>query len=212
MKHFIFLLLVVILFSCNIKDNNRGLKNDAKEFKVELTPWLEFYKKYNINLDNFVFSKEDSLPNLDFKVDTFDIKNDIYKPFYKYSTDSSKILDFVSYNLILELDDRDRLIYFGGGVDCEVSIKNLEDNIHQRILFLGPQYIVEDGYWLSDNELLIVGQYLNADNENIKPMIWFVSINNNIIKTFEYNQGIKNMKSDYIEIEKFKKSNIRMYK
>lgn len=200
------LITITVIFLITACSNKNSAEIDIAEFHSELTPWLDFYKKYDIKLDEFKYYKEDSLQYLAYNVDTFDLQKDIYSPFYKYSSDSSKVLDLVSYNLVLELDDRNRLISFRGAIDCEVYIKCLQDKICQKILFLGPSYMVEDGFWINDNKILLIGQNMESVNNNVIPMIWFIDINKGVNQSFKYDKAIKNMKCDFIENEKFKEA------
>ena len=113
------------------------------DYATVLSEWLNYYKKYSFILTDFEFINEEKLPDLSAKVDTFDFENDVYWPFYKYSPDRSIILDFTSYNLVLE---KNELIPSGSDVDSEVSIKDLKNKTWKRILFVGSLYIIEDGF------------------------------------------------------------------
>lgn len=168
-------------------------------YSTELKDWLHYYEKYSLKAGDFDFIKQNNLPDINATVDSFDISNDIYKPFYKYSADSSIILDLISYNLPLEKNENNELVSYGGDIDSEVSVKDLKNNIWKRILFVGSFYIIEDGFWINKNQLLIVGQFNDTDQEKYKPSIWFVDLKANTIQIFEYQNYIDNMKPDYLE-------------
>jgi hypothetical protein len=223
MRKFIYILtiLILILISCSNKNEQKGqvietnsateivkkttIKIDTAKIDVyfkELKGWLNYYNQYSINLKNFELIKQEKLPNITAKVDDFNLSNDIYKPFYKYSNDSNKILDLISYNLVLEKNEQKELVSFGGDVDSEVSIKDLENKLWRRLLFVGTFHIIEDGFWINNNQLLIVGEFNDTDQK--KPSIWFVDLKANIIQTFEYENYIDNMNCNYLENVKYK--------
>ena len=218
MRHIIHILTFFVFISCSNNSRRKGndietnSKNEIVEKIVvkidtakidrnfnELKGWLNFYEPYFIRLENFKFVEQKDLPNITATVDTFNLSNDIYKPYYKYSTDSNKILDLISYNLRIEKNDQNELVSFGGEVDSEVSIKDLENKLWRRLLFVGSFYIIEDGFWINNNQLLIVGEYKDTDNNKFKPLIWFVDLKAKIIQTFEYQHYIDNMNCNYLE-------------
>lgn len=114
-------------------DNFKGFQNlsdttDITEFNKVLSGWISHYNKYSIELTQFKFINEDYLPDISAKLDKIDLSKDIYEPFYKYSPDKSLILDLTSYNILLEKNKKNEIIYSGAGPDNEVSIKDLKNN------------------------------------------------------------------------------------
>jgi hypothetical protein len=221
MRNILYIFIVSILISCsnNNEQKIKGIQSKQElnkkteikvtpalidEYAVELKDWLDYYEKYSISLDRFIFMNEASIPNISANVDTFNFENDIYEPYYKYSSGNDKILDLVSYNLIIEKNEKGELISNGGGVDSEVSIMDLKNKQWRRILFVGPLYVIEDGFWLTNNQFLIVGQYNETDQNKYKPVIWFVDLDKDIIQTFEYEKYINNLKCSYISDTKYK--------
>jgi len=213
----------MILISCSNKNEQKGndIETNSKteiiektvikidtakidKYSIKLKDWIDYYEKHSLKLENFDFKRQDNLPNILAKVDTFDLVNDIYKPYYKYSSDSNRILDLISYNLTLEKNERNELVSYGGDIDSEVSIKDLKNKIWKRILFVGSFYIIEDGFWINDNQLLIVGEFNDTDQKKYKPSIWFVDLKTNIIQTFEYKNYVDNMNCNYLENVRYK--------
>jgi len=183
-----------------IVEKNIQILDTAKidSYSQELKVWLDYYEKYSIKLTDFEFVNEMSLPNISATVDTFDLAKDIYEPFYKYSPDNLIILDLTSYNIILERNDNNEYVSYAGEVDSEVSIKDLKNKKWQRLLFVGSLYVIEDGFWINNNQLLIVGQFDNEYQTKVKSFICFVDIDKNIIQTFE-NINWVDIHCDYIE-------------
>ena len=223
MRYILHIAIIMILVSCSNKNEQKGndietnpkteiiektvIKIDTAnidKYSIEMKAWLAYYEKYSLKLKNFDFIRQNNLPNIFATADTFELNNDIYKPFYKYSPDSSKILDLVSYNLSIEKNEKNELISYGSDVDSEVSIKDLKNKIWKRILFVGPFYIIEDGFWINDNQFLIIGEFNDNDQKKYKPSIWFVDLKANIIQTFEYRNYVDNMNCNYLENVKYK--------
>ena len=221
MKYLFQILILLLLISCSSKSENSDLTQLKDQIVVdgqinivaakignysfELRDWLKYYSKYSIRLTEFEFQREDKLPDISAIVDAFDVTNDIFAPFYKYSPDSSIILDLISYNVTIEKNDKNQLVLVGSEPDSEVAIFDLENKAWHRILFVGTTEVIEDGFWINNNCLVIVGQSYGNDHTKCKPSIWFVDLEKDIIQTFQYNKCIDSLKCDYLEKVKFKK-------
>lgn len=166
------------------------------DFEDILRKWIYYYQK-SINLEDFDLVKIEKLSILWSRVKTFDFGNDIYFPFYKFSPDKTKVLDLIGSNIVLEKNENQELISYGGDIDNQVFIKDIKNLKWNRTLFLGSLYKIEDGFWISDNMVAIVGQYDN-ENEQSKPMIWLIDLHDYTCMTFEYKFYIT-IKTDYQE-------------
>ncbi len=217
MKKLLHILILMIFISCsnNIEQKANNIETrstpeiDEKyiqkidtakigRYSKELKEWLDYYRQYSIRLSDFEFVNEMNLPDISATVDTFDLAKDIYEPFYKYSPDNSIVLDLTSYNLILERNNKNEYFSSPGEVDSEVSIKDLKRKKWQRLLFVGSLYVIEDGFWINNKQLLIVGQFDNEYQTKVKSFICFVDMEKNIIQTFENKHWIS-MRCDYLE-------------
>lgn len=206
-------ILIVLLSSClnpkkkNINiDTNINKKIDTTKlvnYKKNLKTWIDYYKKYRIKLEKFNFVSQDTLPNIVAEIDTINLEKDIYKFLYKISNDKNKVLDLYSYNLSLAKNENNEIISYGVDIDSEVSIKDLKNKIWKRILFVGPNYKIEEGFWINNDKIIIVGVF--EDEKKCKPVIWFVNLNNNTIQSFEYSNYIDNIKCDYLKTIVYKK-------
>lgn len=186
---------------CDIAIENYSLLNESdsiliSDFNDELSIWISYYHE-TINLSDFNLIKTEILPVIWSRVDKFDFDGDVYFPYYKFSPDKSKVLDLISYNLVVEKNDKQELISYGGSVDSEVSIKDIDNLIWKRILFLGSLYKIEDGFWIRDNLVAIVGQFDSKDYKS-KPMIWLIDLKTDKCMTYEYKSYL-DIKSDYQE-------------
>ena len=59
-----------------------------------------------------------------------------YKPYLKYSPDSSMFIDLDSYNLALEKDKNGQQVAIESGPDTEVSLVNIKEKKKTRLVFL----------------------------------------------------------------------------
>ena len=184
----------------DVNSQAKSVKIDGVPFKNILKSWLNYY---HLKPKNFKQINTHDLPNVVTKVDTFDLQNDIYLPFYKFSPDKQKILDITSYNIILEKDKKGNLISLGSDIDSKASVKNLETKTIQRVLFVGSDEIIEDGFWIDNQHLFIVGQLID-DASQFKPIIWFADLQNKTVQVYYYNKFFDKKKVDYLEKIKYK--------
>ncbi|HTE25639.1 hypothetical protein [Flavitalea sp.] len=97
---------------------------------------------------------------------------EIYKPYLKYSPDGSMFIDLDSYNLALEKDENGRQVAIESGPDTEVSLVNVKDKKKTRLVFLGPGSSIEDGSWIDNDNLILLGFQESGDAGNKLPVIW----------------------------------------
>jgi len=192
------LLLLFLLWSVN---------SYAQEVQVEkenlfvnnidsiIQPWLDYYK---LDFGNFMIFESGVIQGFSVTVESFNPENNIYFPFYKYSPDSLTILDLFSYSSVLEKDEDGNLVYSGGEVDSEVSIQKLDTNIWKRILFVGPWSLIEDGFWISNTKLVILGEEIHYE-VGIQPIIWSIDLEKNFVSLFEYKDIITDIQADYLD-------------
>lgn len=126
---------------------------------------------------------EDSMVTAPFRPDKQFYES--YGPFVKYSPDSTRFIDLDSYNLEIRKDAKGG--YFGSemGPDLEVSLVNLQTGIKTRLLFMGPGNSIEDGLWLDNETVALVG--INThENENGKTAaVWKINLPTNTYWLYE---------------------------
>lgn len=86
---------------------------------------------------------------------------ELYGRFLKYSPDSTYFLDLDSYNIDITKDKKGRLIGHEIGPDTEVDLINPKTGQKTRLLFFGPGNSIEDGLWLDNNTLVLMGVQQN---------------------------------------------------
>jgi hypothetical protein len=95
-----------------------------------------------------------------------------YKRLLRYSPDSTMFIDLDSYSLAVEKDRNGKLVAIETGPDTEVSLVNPKTREKTRLVFLGPGNSIEEGSWI-DNENLVLMGFHEKDNTGSKlPIIW----------------------------------------
>ena len=59
----------------------------------------------------------------------------------------------------------------------------------ERLLFMGPSGMFEDGMWLSASRFLVFGFF--QEEEGFRPMVWFIDLENQRFTQFKMNQLAK---------------------
>lgn len=57
-----------------------------------------------------------------------------------------------------------------------------EDGMKERLLFMGPSGMFEEGMWMNEKEFLVMGYF--QDNAGFRPMVWLIDIENHILRQF----------------------------
>ena len=148
---------------------------DYAKSKIPSFDWSRF--KYKSSYE------QDSLLVQDFKPAKNYYSN--YGPFLKYSPDSTRFIDLDSYNIEIRKDSRGKLIGTAGGPDTEVSLIDPKSGKSKRLLFMGPGGSVEDAFWTTNNELVIIGTQENEENGGKKVTVWKINLEDNTYDLYE---------------------------
>ena len=201
------LLLLFLLWSVNSYAQQTENLSILQPNNIDsiIHPWLDYYQ---LDVGCFSLSEFRFLQDFSVTVESFNPENNIYFPFYKYSPDSLTILDLFSYSSVLEKDEDGNLVYSGGEVDSEVSIQKLDTNIWKRILCVGSSFLIEDGFWLSNTEFVILGEKIHYE-VGIQPIIWRIDLEKNFVSLFKYKDIITDIQADYLDNTFFKNIKIK---
>lgn len=61
-----------------------------------------------------------------------------------------------------------------------------EDGMKERLLFMGPSGMFEEGMWLNEKEFLVLGYF--QDDSGFRPMAWLIDVENHILRQFRLEQ------------------------
>ncbi|NML20044.1 hypothetical protein HHL16_04120 [Pseudoflavitalea sp. G-6-1-2] len=206
MKYTIYTGLLALLFAaCNNSSDKKAEDNDTDTDSIvvvgpDTTLTSETIQKFHTagftdyvktRIPSFDWSKfkykssyeEDSTLTSEFSPPKSYYAN--YGSFLKYSPDSTRFIDLDSYNIDIVKDGRGRFIGTAGGPDTEVSLINPKTGKKERLLFMGPGGTVEDAFWLSNNELAIVGTQENEEDAGKKVTVWKINLTDKMYDLYE---------------------------
>ncbi|GMQ28441.1 hypothetical protein [Algoriphagus confluentis] len=61
------------------------------------------------------------------------------------------------------------------------------DGMKERLLFMGPSGMFEDGYWLNDDEFVVLGYF--EEEQGFRPMVWLLDVKDHRLRQFRLNKG-----------------------
>lgn len=112
-----------------------------------------------------------------------------FKPYLVYNTDSTKAIDLVSYNYIIDKKDGQQILT-GAGPDTEVGVINLQNNMRTRIFFAGPGTIMREGKWL-DSTTVLLGGAETLSNTAIRPFLVRIDLKEKSLQKFTYADSVR---------------------
>lgn len=108
----------------------------------------------------------------------------------KYSPDSSYLLDLDSYAIELNASKQKEAVKMRGP-DTEVSLIDIERKNKTRLLFMGPAGSVEEGGWIDNDNILLLGMEERSNDSTRIPVIWKYHVPTKTFYLYEYPKGIK---------------------
>jgi hypothetical protein len=197
MKRISFALILSITISCN----NANEKNNDRD-SVESEPIFETAEFLNSNSARAVVEAVTANENFNqgnlasaeewsestaietpFRVSKKFLKD--YSSVLVFSPDSSKILDYGSYNDVVTQNDKGQTTLEGGDPDTEVAVIDLNTNKRKRLFFSGPSGSIEAGAWLNDSTVMFSG-YFDEHNGKTDTLFWIVNIKSMLFQKFGY--------------------------
>lgn len=181
-----------IILACSMfaacTDNTEETKSVTTD-SISLLKGIDTYGSWDVfsNPEGISFSL-DSLSQIDnikgeLFTQPFEPDADFYKCYGKllvYNADSSIFIDGYSNNWIIEEHEDGMLYARAGEVDIEVAVVNTRSNVRTRLFFCGPSCILKMVFWHSEDIVGIMGYMTENNDEQYKPIIWFVNIHNGV--------------------------------
>ena len=122
-----------------------------------------------------------------------------YRDKIYHSPNGSYALDVYSYNLIL--NKKGAKTY--AELDADIQIYVIDIAHHQRlpILFLGPSASIDDGYWLSDSTVVLVGweRCLDCPEEAYRPVVRKVNVFTGETDEYHHTAAFPHYNKDYLK-------------
>jgi len=60
------------------------------------------------------------------------------------------------------------------------------DGMRDRLLFIGPSGMFEEGFWISPNEFIVLGYF--QEEEGFRPMLWLIHTDTHQLSQFRLNK------------------------
>ena len=172
-----------------------------------LRPWVEFYQHKNSAFDvgNLAFTATQKSKLM---TSSFGMSKDFNEQYGKWlipSPNKQRVLDLYSYNLVIERDKLGKWNCKGLNSDSEVSVIDPSTKTKTRLLFMGPGTTIENGFWLDDNNVVIVGIGINNQYNAPNPILWQINLITQEIDQFDYLDNLKIPTLDsYLKEQRFK--------
>jgi len=77
-----------------------------------------------------------------------------------------------------------------------------EDGMKERLLFMGPSGMFEEGMWLNEKEFLVLGYF--QDDVGFRPMAWLIDVENHLLRQFRLEKTSPEYDSESYIIQKIK--------
>lgn len=177
---------------------------DLNHIKISRSKWFD---SWNWDISNLKMG--------DFKVNwkkemNFDwLKYDPYdKYLMKYDTlliySANKLaLDLYSYNTVIEIEGTN--IFVGFDVDSKIYAADKEKKIRAEIVHGGSYEIIEEGCWLDNKRVVLLGY--TTEEKNI-PFLWVIDITTKKQIAYSYKASFNQQRSNYFLV-KYPKTKLR---
>ncbi|HUR10626.1 MAG TPA: hypothetical protein VM012_04620, partial [Flavitalea sp.] len=131
--------------------------------------------------------KEDTVMSQPFQPDPAYIK--MQGSLVKYSPDSAYLLDLDNY--AVEVKSKRNNAVKVRGPDTEVALIDIGGKTKTRLLFLGPGGSVEDGGWVDNDTIVLLGMEERSNDGKKVPVIWKYHVPTKSFYLYEYPTGIR---------------------
>jgi len=194
--------LLIFLLSCT---NNKSSKIDVdnfdsfslttfedtdtlvlKKIPEQLNQWLKYYQQFdsNFTINHFVASGVtlhiEDLPDAISKGNENDMAD-----FFRYSPDSSKYVDLVSYNYF-----RVKNKLFDGEIDQQVVLNDKLRKLKKQLMFNGPNDMAECADWLGSSAFIMGVTHKNTTSDTINAEIFMFQLNDSTYTNFSIDHTI----------------------
>lgn len=162
--------------------------------------WLNSWER-GLKTDSFALVRSYT-STLSTDWEEFDISEKDFSDYWDmiyYSPNGSYAVDLYSYNLILNKKGAE----IHAVLDADIQIYLIDIAHHQRvpILFLGPTASIDDGYWLSDSIVVLVGweRCFDCPEEAYRPNVCKVNVFTGETFEYQYNAIFSQNNKDFLK-------------
>ena len=184
------------------EDTNRVMMDAALSEKLQQNCglWLNSWGR-GLETDSFALVRGYTSP-LSTDWEEFDISGkdfSDYRDKIYYSPNGSYALDLYSYSLILNKKGAE----IHAVVDADIQVYLIDIPHHQRrpVLFLGPTASIDDGCWLSDSIVVLVGweRCYDCPEEAYRPNVCKVNVFTGETVEYQYDAAFSHHNSGFLK-------------
>ncbi len=182
-------LIIFTLFSVFTFGQNKP-SDFTKIFETELKDWKITFQ--NFKLEEFEKTETINTKNIENTDKTFSDLSKIDKKFGYFSPNQETFINAFS-NLNIELENGKYIA--SPDIDQSIDFYDIKNKINNTLIFCGSSDGIDEIVYVTEKLVLLVGS--KFENENRKPIIYILDINNNVLEKFENTKSIqfKNYKS-----------------
>lgn len=172
----------------------------SRTLRQHCSLWLNSWER-SLRTDSFAFVRNYTSP-LPANWEKFDISDQHFSDYRDkiyYSPNGSYALDLYSYNLII--NRKNDKIYAELDLDIQVYVIDIPRHQRHPILFVGPSESIDDGYWLSDSTVVLVGWEMCYDcpKEAYIPVVRKVNVFTGETVEYDYNVAFPHYNSGFLQ-------------
>ena len=209
MRVCLFIAFATMLFSCN----NRLPIPDTPHSEIAVMDdsvsetlcqqcglWLNSWER-ELKTDSFTLVRSYTSP-LTTNWEKFDISDKCFSDYQDkiyYSPNGSYALDLYSYNLTL--NKKGTKTYAELDVDIQIYVIDIDHHQRLPILFLGPSASIDDGYWLSDSNVVLVGweRCIDCPEEAYRPNVCKINVFTGETAEYQYDAAFPHYNKDFLK-------------
>lgn len=212
-KSYFYLILVILLASCGTQETKN--EEEAGESQALNAPesalqkmelgmgqkpawkahWTASMGDFGVEDFEWVFT--DSIDPMEMPEKNPILASDPLFPYQLPHPEGNGTMDIYSY----KIEAQDGLDKPYLNPDSEV-IWYRADGMKERLLFMGPSGMFEEGLWLSPSEFLVMGYF--QEEEGFRPMLWLIKTDSHQISQFKLSKTLSNYQSDSYLIRKLR--------
>lgn len=196
-KSYFYLLIALVLASCGTQESKNEQETDGVQAlnapesafqKMELgmgqkPAWKSHWATVlgDFSVEDFEWMFTDSIDPMEMPEKNPILENDPLFPYQLPHPEGNGTMDVYSY----KVEAQDGLDKPYLNPDSEV-IWYRADGMKERLLFIGPSGMFEEGLWLSPSEFLVMGYF--QEEEGFRPMIWLINTDSHQLSQYKLNK------------------------
>lgn len=205
-------MLSVVLTACESSDSvkneavadldpNVGLleemRNEINIGLAQKSAWQKHWESQigRFDAENFEFVMMDSIDAMEMPERNPILEGDPLFPYQFPHPEGNGTMDIFSY----KVEAQEGLDHPFLNPDSEV-IWYRADGMKERLLFMGPSGMFEEGLWLNAGEFLVLGYF--QEEAGFRPMAWIIDLTSHRFSQFRMNQLVKDYAQEsYLDLK-----------